>query len=342
MVSTETDRLRVEIQADGENQGTWGQKANTAFKVLEEAIAGVGAVVHDDSANYTISTPQFVEGSTSATEGRNMVLSVTGALTAARNLVVPTEEKLYFVKNGTTDGGGGPYAFTIKTAGGSGISVPNGSTMVVFCDGTNIVDGVDNLPSGATVGGTAIVDLTSAQALSSKTLTSPVINTGVSGTAFIDDDTMATAGPAVLASSESIKAYVDAESVKSRIEAATAAVFQQTAAPTNWTKSSSHNNKALRVVSGTASSGGATAFTTVFGSGKNTGSHALTIAQMPAHTHSYYRDDDVLGSFLQNNGTGTQQNLTNTGSQGSNEGHSHTLSLDLQYMDVIVATKDAY
>jgi hypothetical protein len=45
--------------------------------------------------------------------------------------------------------------------------------------------------------------------LTNKTLTSPVINTGVSGTAFLDDDTFATASATTLASSESIKAYVD-------------------------------------------------------------------------------------------------------------------------------------
>ena len=45
----------------------------------------------------------------------------------------------------------------------------------------------------------------------------------------------------------------------------TAMLFVQTAAPTGWTKSVTHDNKALRVVSGTASSGGTTAFTSVFG-----------------------------------------------------------------------------
>jgi hypothetical protein len=47
--------------------------------------------------------------------------------------------------------------------------------------------------------------------LTNKTLTSPVINTGVSGTAFLDDDTFATATASTLASSESIKAYVDSQ-----------------------------------------------------------------------------------------------------------------------------------
>ena len=43
-------------------------------------------------------------------------------------------------------------------------------------------------------------------------------------------------------------------------------LFQQTSAPTGWTKSTTHDNKALRVVSGAASSGGTVAFTTAFAS----------------------------------------------------------------------------
>jgi hypothetical protein len=47
--------------------------------------------------------------------------------------------------------------------------------------------------------------------LTNKTLTSPVLNTSVSGSAFLDDDTFATATATTLASSESIKAYVDSQ-----------------------------------------------------------------------------------------------------------------------------------
>jgi len=58
-------------------------------------------------------------------------------------------------------------------------------------------------PSGAVVG------TTDTQTLSAKTLTSPVINTGVSGTAFLDEDNMASNSATKLASQQSIKAYVD-------------------------------------------------------------------------------------------------------------------------------------
>jgi len=74
--------------------------------------------------------------------------------------------------------------------------------------------GIDT--SGATNTLTVAIDstvatLTDTQTLTNKTLTSPVINTGVSGTAVLDDDTFATASATTLATSESIKAYVDTQ-----------------------------------------------------------------------------------------------------------------------------------
>ncbi len=56
-------------------------------------------------------------------------------------------------------------------------------------------------------------------------------------------------------------------------------IFVQTTAPAGWTKSVAHNNKALRVVSGSASSGGTTDFTSVFTS------RTIAEANLPSHTH---------------------------------------------------------
>jgi len=69
----------------------------------------------------------------------------------------------------------------------------------------------------------------------------------------------------------------------------TVMLFAQTAAPTGWTKSTTHNDKTLRVVSGSASSGGSVAFTTAFASqavSGTVGATTLTSSQIPAHTHT--------------------------------------------------------
>ncbi len=96
-----------------------------------------------------------------------------------------------------------------------------------------------NAGNGLTISGDDVVidtaitcDLTTAQTLSNKTLTSPVINGSVSGTAIIDDDTFATASATTLATSESIKAYVD--SVASGLDLKESVVCA-TYADSNWT-----------------------------------------------------------------------------------------------------------
>ena len=129
----------------------------------------------------------------------------------------------------------------------------------------------------------------------------------------------------------------------------TAMLFAQTAAPTGWTKSTTHDNKALRVVSGSASSGGSVAFTTAFASqavAGTVGNTSLTIAQMPAHTHTV----GGLQAASAAAGTYTLANYPSTfgfttSSQGSGDAHTHTftgtaINLAVSYVDVIIATKD--
>ena len=65
----------------------------------------------------------------------------------------------------------------------------------------------------------------------------------------------------------------------------TVMLFVQTAAPTGWTKSTTHDNKALRVVSGSVTTGGTQNFTAVLNG--NVGATTLTTAQIPSHSHTY-------------------------------------------------------
>jgi hypothetical protein len=68
----------------------------------------------------------------------------------------------------------------------------------------------------------------------------------------------------------------------------TAILFQQTAAPTGWTKVTTYDNYALRIISGTVGTGGTVAFTTAFSSKSVTGTigaTTLTTAQIPVHSH---------------------------------------------------------
>jgi hypothetical protein len=144
MPSTYSDLLRFEKQADGENNATWGQKANTVFEMIEDAIAGRAAVSMPADANYTLTT-----ANSATDEARMAILNIASgvSLTASRNVVVPTSAKEYTVKNATTGG----QSIVVKTNAGTGVTVPNGKTTPVFCDGTNVVDAIDYL-STLTVG----------------------------------------------------------------------------------------------------------------------------------------------------------------------------------------------
>ena len=151
MASSYSTRLRLEKQGTGENSNSWGERLNTnLIDMVDEAIAGRAAVTHDNAASYTLSTANCATD-----EARKAILDIGGALTAARNTVVPTQSKLYVAKNATTGG----FATTLKTSGGTGISIPNGKTTLLMCDGTNVVDAIDYL-SALTVGGALSVGTT--------------------------------------------------------------------------------------------------------------------------------------------------------------------------------------
>jgi hypothetical protein len=125
--------------ATGEKSGTWGTITNTNLgTILEKAIAGRAAVTHDDTASYSLTTANGSDD-----EARCAILNIGGALTAARNVVCPTSAKPYIIKNATTGG----FAITLKTSAGTGIEVPNGKTLFLFCDGTNVVNAIDYFAS---------------------------------------------------------------------------------------------------------------------------------------------------------------------------------------------------
>lgn len=89
-------------------------------------------------------------------------------------------------------------------------------------------------------------------------------------------------------------------------------LFQQSSAPTGWTKDTANNDKALRVVSGTAGTGGSVAFTTAFAS-QNVGDTTLTESQIPSHTHTFSGSGD----------TGEAGGHSHTGSTDTHGGHVH-------------------
>lgn len=134
MASSYTSLLRLTLPVTGELSGTWGDTVNTGITaLLDTSIAGTATVVMTD-ANYTLTTANG-----SADEARAMIVVATSStLTATRDVICPAASKLYFVTNSTTGG----QSIRFKTSAGTGITVSNGASVCLRCDGTNVVTAI--------------------------------------------------------------------------------------------------------------------------------------------------------------------------------------------------------
>lgn len=173
------------------------------------------------------------------------------------------------------------------------------------------------------------------------------------------------------------KTYVDAQdaaTIALFFPSGTRMLFQQSAAPTGWTKDTTHNDKLLRVVSGAVSSGGGVPFST-FNAMTTVGTHVLgvgevpnlsvsvsgTITVYPNATSAYYFPISPNGGWdsAATNNFGSTTNMAHAPNgvtysnymQGSNSmsgattnggggGHNHPITVNVQYVDLIIAQKN--
>jgi Chaperone of endosialidase len=144
MASTWSDNLKIELLGTGDTN--WGNLTNNNFKwALEDSITGYATATFPSDANYNWGS--LYTNSNSSQAQRNLVIKVEGTLSATREFIVPTIEKQYIIYNNTT----GSQSITVKTSGGTGVTVPNGFRMHVYADGTNVVQ-MDNYDVSRTIG----------------------------------------------------------------------------------------------------------------------------------------------------------------------------------------------
>jgi hypothetical protein len=174
MASTYSD-LKIELIATGEQSGTWGTTTNTNLgTALEEAVVGRATANFTTDADLTISLTD-----TNATQvARHYILNVTSgvSLSTTRNLIVPTIDKPYIIENNTTGG----QSIVVKTTAGTGVTVPNGKTMMVYANSTDVVPAFNFVPVSS--GGTGQTTYTDGQLLignsSGNTLTKATLTQG--------------------------------------------------------------------------------------------------------------------------------------------------------------------
>jgi hypothetical protein len=96
-----------------------GGGGTTAFDYTSINVSGTG--------NYTLY----------GTELNRISYSLTGTLTGNRNIIVPATIQQYWITNSTS----GAYTLTVKTSAGTGIVVPAGQALILYCNGTDVVEG---------------------------------------------------------------------------------------------------------------------------------------------------------------------------------------------------------
>jgi hypothetical protein len=340
-VASTYSNLKIQLMATGENSGTWGNVTNTNLGTAIEQALVETATVTFASANVTLT----LTDSNSAQNARALRLNLTGTTAGARDLIVPAIQKPYIVNNGTAD------TITVKVSGQTGVAVPAGRSFLLYNNGTDVVNALNGISPVS--GGTGTNTLTAEAVL---------IGNTTSNVKFVSPGTNGN----VLTSNGSAWLSV-AAAVPESFPVGTVMLFAQTAAPTGWTKNTSAGNQhALRVVTGTASTGGSVDFTTAFASQTPSGSVSITAVsgsagnttlstpQIPSHSHSISTVNlDEPGTSIASvrGGSARTANTNNTGGGGA---HSHPFSfssgsgtfsgnainLAVKYVDVIRATKN--
>ena len=138
MASTYSSTLNLEIQATGENSGTWGTIVNNNLQKLESATKGYVSVAIASTSDSLTAT----DGSTTD-EQSNAIIKLTGTLTGNTTMSCEAVESWYIVDNAATMG---TYTLNFKPSGGTGTTdgLIAGSKHLLYTDGSTMFDVLDD------------------------------------------------------------------------------------------------------------------------------------------------------------------------------------------------------
>ena len=132
MASTFSSALNLELQASGENSGTWGVITNNNLQKVESAIKGYVAVAIASTSDSLDTS----DGSTTD-EQSNAIIKLTGTLTGNTTMQSEAVETWYIVDNATTMG---THTLGFKPAGGTATNLVAGSKHILYSDGSTMFD----------------------------------------------------------------------------------------------------------------------------------------------------------------------------------------------------------
>ena len=131
MASSYSTDLKFELQVTGENPGTWGDKTNNNFNVVQQAIAGY------EEVNVASGDVTLVMSNAAVSNARNMSIKFTGTLAANRTVNMPASiEKFFNIIDGTDHAG---YTLTFKVTSQTGFLLCEGNHYVCHSNGTDII-----------------------------------------------------------------------------------------------------------------------------------------------------------------------------------------------------------
>ena len=132
MASTYSSTLNLELQASGENSGTWGTITNNNLQKIESAVKGyVSVAIASTSDSLTASD------GTTGDEQSNAIIKLTGTLTGNTTMQCEAVENWYIVDNATTMG---TYTLGFKPAGGTATNLVASSKHILYTDGSTMFD----------------------------------------------------------------------------------------------------------------------------------------------------------------------------------------------------------
>jgi len=157
MPSTYSQNLRIELIANGEQSGTWGNTTNVNFNSLDSAIAGyVNVPVTSLGASFALTA-----NNGSPDQSRNMVVNLSGTASANFTVYIPPASKFYVIRNATS------YDATISNStapngttgtGGSTVTIKANTTSQIFSDGTNVREALTGFAGNLTINGDLAVN----------------------------------------------------------------------------------------------------------------------------------------------------------------------------------------
>jgi len=167
MASSFTTSLGIEEMTTGEKTGTWGTITNFNWDIMDRIATykAVAITTNADTATLTVREASPGTGTENLQDGMYRVIKFTGALDSDCTVTIApnTTQVFFIVVNATTDSGSsGPYSVILSQGSGANVTVENGKSAVVYCDGAGggaaVIDALSNLQL-ATV--TASGDITS-------------------------------------------------------------------------------------------------------------------------------------------------------------------------------------